>query len=344
MQNLNRSKRHRLGAIGAALAWVGLSVGCVAETSNKGDEEIAKEIAAGIAAACPVVAPNDENARADCAAKLTAFTAMRDAMVEPFLWGGQKPTASFRLSESDTTRFNALVWRRMYLSLFMFSGAYTIEQQDELTVLRLPYQFRNEMDIGSYPYPFWHSSGKWESWQYSPELILVIEGGKLRGALRSKERDRTRSFTNHAWSGQWRWQEGGQEMPYASLYTFLFSATNPHVTRLDKAFRELESDLRENACFVCHSPDNLDKMPQLELFNYPNQALLSRHALVVELARNSMPPKNDMGFAVGIADVDERQSLLQKALEFSSAGDAALVWENELKPRLPSLLPNTPAP
>jgi hypothetical protein len=334
MQHFPRTRQGFGITLGAMVLSAGLTASCGGEAPTKGDEDLAKEIAGGLVASCPAAAPNDENARVDCAAKLTGFTALRDAMIEPFLWGSQKAGASYRLNESDTTRFNALVWRRMYLSLFTFDGTYTIEHQDELTVLRLPYHFRNQLDIGSYPYPFWHSSAKWESWQYSSELILVFAGGKIRGALRSQDRDRTRPFTPHAWSGQWRWQEAGQEMPYPSLYTFLFSAQNPHVTRLDQAYRALESELRENACFVCHSPDNLGKMPQLELFNYPNHALLSRHTIVTELGRNSMPPKNDLGFPVGIADAQERQSLLEKASVFEVAGDDALAWENEIKQRL----------
>lgn len=304
-------------------------LGCTGDDVPAEDRALASEIAQAIIAACPPAPPDDETARAACASNLTGLAILRDSMAEPFLWGAQKPGASYRLTESDTTRFNPFVWRRMYLSLFTFTGTYSIEQEGDLTVIHLPYQFRNKMDIGAYPYPFWHANGKWESWQYSPELLLVIDKHKLAGALRSAERDRTRPFINHNWSGQWRWQEGGQEMPYASLYKFLFSSDNPHVARLDAAFRALESGLRENACFVCHSPDNLDKMPQLELFNYPNQALHSRRKLAVELARNSMPPKNEMGFPVGIADAETRQELLNQAIEFERAGDAALAWENQ---------------
>ena len=69
-------------------------------------------------------------------------------MAEPFSWGGQKAGTGYRLSDSDTTRFNALVWRRMYLSMFMFTGEVRLETVGDFTVIHLPYHFRNQLDPG----------------------------------------------------------------------------------------------------------------------------------------------------------------------------------------------------
>src|SRR6185369_8115902 len=66
-----------------------------AETMKQ--EELAQAIGKGIAAACPMAAPSDEEARALCAARLTSLEVMRDAMDEPFLWGGQKAGKGYRL-------------------------------------------------------------------------------------------------------------------------------------------------------------------------------------------------------------------------------------------------------
>jgi hypothetical protein len=60
-------------------------------------------------------------------------------------------------------------------------------------VLHLPCQFRNELDPGAYPCPFWHSQKKWESYERAVELLLVIENGKIIGAYRSAEQDPVRS-------------------------------------------------------------------------------------------------------------------------------------------------------
>jgi hypothetical protein len=308
-------------------------------------EQIALQIGRGIAQACPLVSPADEDARAVCAAKLTDFALLRDTMAEPFLWGGQRPGKGYRLSDSDTTRFNALVFRRMYLSLLMFTGEVRTESAGNFTVIHLPFQFRNQLDPGSYPYPFWHSKAKWDSWQLSPDLVLVMEDGKLTGALRSSDRpdeqQRRERYVERSWSGQWHWSKDGQDMPYVSLYTYLFSPGNPHVKELDAAYRALESEMRSTSCLVCHSPDNFAKASQLEFFNYPNQALYARHSIVMHLVDNTMPPKNDFGLTVGIEDDAERQELLRLAQEFERLGDEALSFEGELKPWT---RPPTPAP
>jgi hypothetical protein len=321
----------KIASLGLVL---GAALGCNA-SEEMSQEELAMEIGRGITAACPLASPVDEQARLICAAKLTDFGLLRDTMHEPFMWGGQKAGKGYRLSDSDTTRFNALVWRRMYLSLFMFTGEVTLESSGDFTVIHLPYRFRNQLDAGSYPYPLWHSKAKWDTWQLSPELVLVMENRKLTGALRSNlrpdEEERRKTYVDRTWSGQWRWSEDGQEMPYVTLYRFLFSANNPHVTALDTAYRALESEMRSSSCLVCHSPDNFAKTSALEFFNYPNQALMSRNSIVMHLEKNSMPPKNEYGFAVGLTDEAERVELLRLAKEFQRVGDAALGFEGELK-------------
>ena len=291
---------------------------------------IALELGHQIAASCPLASPSDEDARAQCAAKLTALTLLGERMDEPFMWGGQRAGKGYRLDESDTTRFNAFVWRRMYLSLLMFTGEVRVESAGNFIVIHLPYQFRNQLDMGSYPYPFWHSKTKWDSWQLSPELVLVMEGGRLKGALRSAMRDETRPYFPRTWSGQWQWREGGKEMPYVSLYTYLFSRDNPHVANLDAAYRAMSTEMRSTACLVCHAPDNLAKTSTLEFFNYPNQALYSRHSIVMHLTHNTMPPKNDFGVPQGV-DEPERLKLLELARAFEKTGDDALAWEGELR-------------
>jgi hypothetical protein len=321
-----------------------LAATAACEDANQlNQEELGLAIGRGIAAACPITPADDEQARMVCAARLTDFSLLRDTMAEPFFWGGQKAGKGYRLSDSDTTRFNALVWRRMYLSLFMFTGEVTAESSGDFTVVHLPFQFRNRLDPGSYPYPFWHSKSKWDSWQLAPELILIMEKGKITGALRSSQRpdeeERRKRYVEREWSGQWRWQADGQEMPYVTLYNFLFSPGNPHVAKLDAAYRALESEMRGSACLVCHSPDNFAKTGALEFFNYPNQALYSRRSIVMHLEKNTMPPKNDFGLPKGLQDESERKALLELAKEFERLGDEALSYEGELKPWSPPPAP-----
>src|SRR5439155_13161020 len=100
------------------IAVVAIFAAC--DDARPADNDVATGIANGLVAACPLGAdPSNEAARNDCAAKLTELAALRDAMREPFIWGGQAAGAGYRLDKS-TNKFNGRVWRRMYLSTFMF--------------------------------------------------------------------------------------------------------------------------------------------------------------------------------------------------------------------------------
>jgi hypothetical protein len=219
------------------------------------------------------------------------------------------------------------VWRRIYLSLFMFTGEYQIENVDNLTLLHLPCRFRNALDAGAYPYPFWHSQKKWDNYQRATEVTLVLESGKIIAGYRSDREDPTRPDVARRWDGLWQWTDvAGEEMPYASLYSYLFAASNPHVERLDAAYRALEAEARPHNCTFCHSPSNPAQMNPLRLLNFPNQALSVRHQIVQQLEQNRMPP------AEGIADDAQRWKLIERARSFAEVGDQALDYEGEFKP------------
>lgn len=304
--------------------------GCSSDPVSASDETFADSLAKELIAACPMSGTADTSARAACADNLTKLDTLRDAMNEPFFWGGQKAGTGYDYGKSQKTDFNPLAWRRMYLSTFMFPGEYSVEKSEDLTILRLGHQFRNELDIGDYPYPFWHAQEKWTSYQKSTELLFFIKNGKILGALRSETQDPMRPSVDHTWDGNWQWMNpGGEIEPYVTLYSFLFSPNNPHVSKLDDAYRALEEEMRAHQCQTCHSPDNAGKMNPLELFNYPNQALTARHDLVKELVENSMPPANTLEIPVGIADMAQRDKLKTMAETFAKAADDALAYEGE---------------
>ena len=235
--------------------------------------------------------------------------------------------AASTIEDSTTTRFNPLVWRQMYLSLEMFTGPYRIEEEGNRTLLRMATLFRNELDPGEYPYPFWHSTAKWESYEFSREILFVIEGGKMIGAVRSAEQDRTRPAVTHSFDGNWDWRgSGGDVKTPVVLYRRLFSRTNPHVVELDQAYRAFEAASRPYHCTSCHRPDNLAGQRQLEMICYPNQALASRHTIVHAIETRRMPPAI-AGERAGIADPAERENFLQLARRFEATADAALSFE-----------------
>jgi hypothetical protein len=317
-----------------ALSSMVLCSACVSGAGS--DRELAESIATGLHAACPPSGADDEQARNACAAALTDFGLLRDSMANPFLWGGQ-PEQDGGVEdgwnlESHVTRFNPRVWRRLYLSLYSFPKDHTVEPlPDGRTLLRLKPKFRNKLDMGAYPYPFWHRLSKWENYQLAQELVFVIQGKKIVGAQRSfaSYADRS-SMVPHEWGGQWEWRTGGELMPFAALYTYLFSKDNPYVVDLEAAYRASEHKLREQNCLVCHSPDNGPAMNQLELFSYPNQALSARHRIVEQLEKNVMPTQDPArGYTLGMSDEQARQELLELAKRFANLGDQAMQWEGE---------------
>ncbi|QLE41598.1 hypothetical protein FD723_15005 [Nostoc sp. C052] len=289
------------------------------------DIELAQKIGKEIIAACPVVSDAKNLAAFNsCADKLAKLTILRETMNVPFLWGAQNKVGNYNLKDNQKTEFDPLVWRRTYLSTFMFKGEPKVEQVNNLIVIHLFTQFRNQLDIGDFPYPFWHSSKKWDSYQQTTELLFFLEQKKLIGSLRSAVVDPKRPKVNHAWDGKWVWNDAkGKKQPYVTLYTHLFSPSNPYVTKVDAAYRALEVKLRENACVVCHSPDNAAKQNPILILNYPNQALTLRHETVRQIKEKLMPPPD------GIANDQERQQLIELAQRFAQAGDQALAYEGE---------------
>ena len=301
-------------------------------TEHPADKDLAVSIAKGLIAACPQGdSTSDELARNACGGKLTELAVLRDTMREPFIWGGQAAGAGYRLDKS-TNKFNARVWRRMYLSTYMFGSDYTIEQIADTTVLHMPVTFRGAMPAGAYPYPFWHSAKKWDAYNYSTMVHFIIQDGVVTGALRSLEQDATRTKVAHGWDGLWQWEQEGVAMPYVSIYDYLLSKDNPYADKLNDSYRALEARMRQNNCQACHAPDNQGNSAQLEFFVYPNQALMGRHDIITQLTRNEMPPKNNtLNLAAGIADPAERELLISLARDFESAGDQALAWEGDNK-------------
>jgi hypothetical protein len=298
-----------------------------ARAQGEDDTALATRFAQELIAASPVADPADAAARDRSALLISRSTLLRDAFAESFLWGTQRAPGLFRPQDSNLTRFSPLVWRKMYLSLFMVPGEFRIERAEPYTVLRVACQFRNRLEAGLYPYPFWHSAAKWESWEQCLELLFVFEKGKVIAILRSAEKDPVRPHEARVWDGKWHWSGArGQTEPRVALYRWLFTAKNPHVKALEAAYRALEAGMRKHQCGLCHSPNNAAEMNPLRLLNYPNQALTERHSVVVQLEQNAMPPGE------GIVNARERKGLLDLAKRFAAAGDKALAFEGEVNP------------
>jgi hypothetical protein len=323
--------------------WLTLLAACTQPGFRGTDAELADQLGKALAEACPMAAADDEDARSTCAQKLTDLSLMRENAGDPFLWGQQEDGGAPMLQD-NVTRFAPLVYRRLYLSLYMFPAEHQVEQlSDGRTLLHVAARFRNKLDMGSYPYPFWHRPGKWFAYQSAQELLFVVDHGKVAGAVRSYAGTEGRFKTPadrpevvHEWGGQWSWSLGGEDYPQAPLYTWLLSKDNPHREALEGAYRDLEHALRQTSCLMCHQPDNAALMKQLELFSYPNQALSGRHRIVQQLEANTMPyPDPIRGIPVAGFHGDQepkRQALLELAKTFAQLGDDTLRFEGEQVP------------
>jgi hypothetical protein len=138
--------------------------------SNSQDLTLATRIGKEIVASCPVANVQDKNAYNFCAEQLSQLKVLRDTMSSSFRWGGQKEADNYNIQDSETTTFDPYVWRRMYLSTFMFEGNPKVEHLQDTTVIHLSSRFRNEFERGAYPYPFWHAPKKWDSYQQTKEV------------------------------------------------------------------------------------------------------------------------------------------------------------------------------
>lgn len=300
-----------------------LLVGC----SNSAAVQIEDQIARNLIEACPAVDASSVSAREACAEAIGDSPVLQAVALDVIRWGGQKPGVAVgeALDAANVTEFHPLVWRRLYLSTFMFGSEYRVEEHPPYRVLIMPVRFRNLLPDGEYPYPFWHSSDKWTAYQEATELMMYFREGKLVGALRGGQPDASRNTSPRTWSGDWVWDEGRQ--PRVTLYTHLFRADNERVDALDAAYRALEAAVRANGCDVCHSPDNPSKMRSLEILSYPAQALSARRTLVSVLEHNEMPPP------AGMPEAAERAAMIELARAFVVAADLALARDDELAGR-----------
>lgn len=276
----------------------------------------------------PQAAKNDSAAR-DLAAKALRECNLFDTLAPGLVSWGQYQGKSYDPAQNPVTDLNGMVWRTMYLSLFMFPGEYSIKKVEKYEVLSVAVEFRHDLGDGAYPYPFWHKAGKWDAYQKVTHIEFVFEKGMMVAVYRGAQKDETRPTKARTFDGKWTWQDNaGHEQPAAALYDYLLSPDNPHRKDLDSAYRAFALEARNTSCMECHAPDNTSKMDRLSILNLPAMALSHRHEVISELNENAMPPKSKEHPA-GIKDEAKRKDLLKLAKAFAETGDKALNFEKQ---------------
>jgi hypothetical protein len=312
-----RSFRHLLPC--AALL---LSLAAFSQQAKTLADAALQNLAHQIELACPVGATDVVAARDRCSAALGKVTLLDDATINrTILWGGHGPK-DYVPAHNPLTTLDALVWRKLYLSLFEFSGKDSVEiLPDDSRLLLLDARLRALPD-SEYPYPFWHSANKWHDYQQTTQVALLFKGGKLLAGYRDAL-SKDRKTTDHTWSGFWTTDDQGQLQPKTALFSYLLSRDNPQLLPLQQAYKALANEGRKYQCAECHTPANATSMNPLLIFNLPSQALSGRHQIVYQLSKNLMPPGR------GVTDEADRQRLLRLARQFESLGDLALTYEHE---------------
>ena len=314
-----------------ALAGLLASGAARADTASPALEQLAATIAARLAAHCPPAAKDAVAARDVCAAGL------RDADFIPFArdgvaFGGDQP--GVRMAKKQLTHLNPRVFRSLYLSLFTFTGRWSvaIDPLDKTGVIRIEGYFRNALPAGEFPYPFWHSAAKWADREAANEIEFYLNrDGTIFAATRSNAGSETdRGAYAHVvppvFDGNWLWADtAGQTQPRVSLFASRYRTGNPNLANLDATYRAFAVEARRGACIDCHAPDNEAGMKRLVLLQTPMHASGEIDAVLKAVAAGEMP-QDDLGLRKEIPPL-LRAAILKTGEAFRQALHEADKWE-----------------
>jgi hypothetical protein len=325
-----------LALLGSSLAWA--QTGDNAEVRAR-VEKAAAGLAGELAAKCPAAAPDSKPAYDSCRQALFAEgSVLRSSLPKYVLWGRQRdPNVS--LKNTNLTQFGPDVFSNMYLPLFMFNGKHTVKyvESEGLYQVRLQTAFRNRLEPGQFPYPFWHEADKWGMYEQAREILLWWDG--------KKNQIKVAQFTVHAETppivatesvkhpphdGKWLWTDAqGRTQPMVTVFDGVFKAENPYISKLDSSYKALALRLRESQCDECHVPNNPDKMKRLVLLQTPAHAG-AEIARVIKSVRDDKMPIDKIGVEQPL-DAAAKAALLKDAEAFEKMFLAAKEWEKNAR-------------
>lgn len=301
-----------------------------AQPSRAQLETLAATIAGQLAAACPIVAPDNATAFSQC------VSAIKNDHSIPFgdrlLWGGDQPQQIIR--KKALTNFQKDVFQLMYLPLFAFTGEWSVTHDDlnDVEVIRIGAMFRNRLAPGEYPYPFWHSADKWSDYETARGINLYLDtAGRVVAATRSREGSDTgrKGYAHYqppAFDGKWMWTDpDGKPEPQVSLFSNKYSQENPFLPQLDITYKAFALEMRNGTCVRCHTPNNRSGMGQLILLQTPNHAA-GEIGSVLKAVRTGDMPQNDFGLKNEL-DGKLREAILSLGGQFQETLAKADQWE-----------------
>ena len=310
-------------------------------------EEMAAKLAGDLARVCPQAPYGDTTALKSCADALANATFL--PMASDILWGGDQ--ASQPIKKRHLTHFNPKVVQSMYMPLMVYTGKWTIghDDRENLDIIRVEAFFRNDMPAGDYPYPFWHSSDKWNAYESMNQVNFYLnDKGEIfvgtRGEAGSNAAKGPYSHVAHEpfQKGAWQWTDAsGKAQPEVSLFSTRFQGENPHQQRLDETYRAFAASMREASCVGCHNPSNPAHSDALTLLQTPWHAAGEIERVIKEVDEGSMP-QDELGMRQAI-DPKLRATILRTAVAFRNELNAAEDWE-ALRKAPPAVAYSTDAP
>ncbi|HEY3049840.1 MAG TPA: hypothetical protein VGJ72_20545 [Polaromonas sp.] len=347
MFKTDRKPHYRRAAAVALLGGLGLAAAAATPPNLQSPEPVgvppaiqqtARDIAAELAAHCPLAAAGDTEAYNTCRKRLFGPSTLRSHLQGFLIWGRQSKAANATLRQTNLTQFAPDIWTSMYAPLFMFNGRHTVDWVPEEKMFRIQLEaaFRNRLAPGQFPYPFWHDEGKWAMYENANAFMLWInpETGKIRAA-QFTDRASTPMLLpvqpiQHAkYEGPWLWtDEKGNTQPAVTLFDGIYRPENPYIKAIDRQYRDLALQMRESQCTNCHVPNNPDKMSRLVLLSTPAHAAGEIDRLIKAVKEDRMPlDEFRLNYALS---PENKKWLLESATAFKATVEAAQAWEKQV--------------
>jgi len=300
--------------------------------------ELAAKVMAELAEKCPVRPVNDEPAYRSCREALFSTPSAFRASLKSYILWGRPPNGDVNSTLKDfrATQFGNDVFTGVYAPMWMWDGKYEFAYvaRDRMYRVTAAAAFRNELDYGQYPYPFWHEPKKWTDYEDANSIAIWIDPRSTRITQFAfyKRDDRpalvtiTRRHTP-AFDDKWMWvDDKGRQQPAPTLFVGLYSNSNPQLPKLDSSYRKFALAMREAQCDGCHVPSNPDKMKRLVLLQTPLHAASEIERVIRDIRRDRMP-LDDTGIEKPLDD-GLKARLLGEAENFAAVVKAAREWES----------------
>ena len=291
-------------------------------------------LAAHLSKLCPIADAASQSAFDACRKGLFSSTQLVGALSPYTLWGRQNDLTT-SLKDSVLTQLAPEALAGMYMPLFMFDGRYTVSysEPNDLFLVKLGVGFRNRLQPGQFPYPFWHDANKWSTYENAKAMLFWIDPktGKARIVQFTRLGEGSpavpvQSITPPAFDGKWLWTDGqGKTQPAVTLFDGLFDAANPYKQGLDSAYRALALSLRESQCLQCHVPNNPQRANKLVLLQSPAHAAAEIKRLMKQVQLDRMPV-DEFGLEESL-EPRVKALLLERGKFFEQLVDQAYAWE-----------------